>query len=164
MKALIPLAFAALLATAASADAQPAAPPAAPAAATAAPDPAAFLARNAKAPGVKTLASGLQYKIAQSGPAGPSPKAGDLVKVHYEGTLTSGQVFDSSFQRGQPAIMPLADLIPGWMEALPMMHVGDEWILYVPPSLGYGAEATGPIPANSVLVFRIKLLGMLSPD
>ena len=160
MKALIPLAFAALLATAASADAQPAAP----SARAAAPDPAAFLAQNAKAPGVKALASGLQYKIVQSGPAGPSPKVGDLIKVHYEGTLTSGQVFDSSFERGRPAIMPLAELIPGWMEALPMMRVGDEWILYVPPSLAYGAEATGPIPANSVLVFRIKLLGMLSPD
>jgi FKBP-type peptidyl-prolyl cis-trans isomerase len=160
MKALIPLAFAALFATATSAHAQPAAPPAA----TAAPDPAAFLARNAKAPGVKTLPSGLQYKITQPGPGGPSPKAGDLIKVHYEGTLASGQVFDSSFQRGRPVIMPLADLIPAWMEALSMMHVGDEWTLYVPPSLGYGAEATGPIPANSVLIFRIKLLGMLSPD
>jgi FKBP-type peptidyl-prolyl cis-trans isomerase len=160
MKALIPLAFAALIATAASADAQAAAPPAS----TAAPDPAAFLAQNAKAPGVKTLASGLQYKITQSGTPGPSPKAGDLVKVHYEGALTSGQVFDSTFERGRPAIMPLADLIPAWMEALPMMHVGDEWTLYVPPSLGYGAEGAGPIPANSVLVFRIKLLGMLSPD
>lgn len=161
MKALIPLAFAALLVTAASAEAQPPAPPAA----TAAPDPAAFLAQNAKAPGVKTLPSGLQYKIAQSASAGaPAPKAGDLIKVHYEGKLTSGQVFDSSFERGHPAIMPLADLIPGWMEALPMMHVGDEWTLYVPPSLGYGAQAAGPIPANSVLVFRIKLLGMLSAD
>lgn len=164
MKALIPLALAALLATAASADAQPAASaaPAAPPATLA--DPAAFLARNAKAPGVKTLASGLQYKIVQSGPAGPSPKAGDLIKVHYEGALASGQVFDSSLERGRPAIMPLAELIPGWMEALPMMRVGDEWMLYIPPSLGYGAEAAGPIPANSVLVFRIKLLGMLSPD
>ncbi len=160
MKALIPLAFAAVLATTASADALAAAPPA-PAAAS---DPAAFLAQNAKAAGVKALPSGLQYKIVQSGPAGPSPKAGDLIKVHYEGALTSGQVFDSSFERGHPAIMPLGDLIPAWMEALPMMRVGDEWILYVPPSLGYGAEATGPIPANSVLVFRIKLLGMLSPD
>lgn len=160
MKALLPLALAAALAATASAEAQPAAP----APATAAADPAAFLAQNAKAAGVKTLPSGLQYKVVQSGPAGPSPKAGDLIKVHYEGALTSGQVFDSSFERGHPAIMPLGDLIPAWMEALPMMRVGDEWILYVPPSLGYGAEATGPIPANSVLVFRIKLLGMLSPD
>ena len=160
MKALIPLALAAVLAMGAAAEAQPAAPPA-PAAVS---DPATFLAQNAKAAGVKALPSGLQYKIVQSGPAGPSPKAGDLIKVHYEGALTSGQVFDSSFGRGRPAIMPLGELIPAWMEALPMMRVGDEWILYVPPSLGYGAEATGPIPANSVLVFRIKLLGMLSPD
>jgi peptidylprolyl isomerase/FKBP-type peptidyl-prolyl cis-trans isomerase FklB len=60
--------------------------------------------------------------------------------------------------------MPLENLVPAWMEALPMMHVGDEWTLYVPPELGYGAEGAGPIPPNSVLVFRIKLLGMLSPD
>jgi len=155
MKALIPLACVALLFTAAAAHAQPA--PGAPA------DPAAFMAQNAKAPGVKTLPSGLQYRIDQTG-AGPSPKPGDIIKVHYEGKLTSGQVFDSSFARGKPVIMPLADLVPAWMQALPMMHVGDEWTLYVPPSLGYGAEGSGPIPANSALIFRVKLLGMLSAD
>lgn len=125
---------------------------------------AEFLAKNAHAAGVRALPSGLQYKVVGSGPAGPSPKVGDVIKVHYEGALTNGQVFDSSFARGKPALMPLADLVPGWMEALPMMHVGDEWILYVPPELGYGAAGAGPIPPNSVLVFRIKLLGMLSPE
>jgi FKBP-type peptidyl-prolyl cis-trans isomerase len=157
LKRLLPLFFVASLGWGALAQAQPS-----PAPAPNAVEP--FLAQNAKAKGVVSLASGLQYKIVQSGPSGPSPKPGDIIKVHYEGALTSGAVFDSSFARGKPALMPLADLVPAWMEALPMMHVGDEWILYVPPALGYGAEATGPIPANSVLIFRIKLLGVLSPD
>lgn len=126
-------------------------------------DPIAFMAANAKAPGVTVLASGLQYKVVQAGPAGPSPKEGDVIKVHYEGALVSGKVFDSTFA-GKPALMQLADLVPGWMEALPKMRVGDEWLLYVPPSLGYGPDGAGPIPPNSVLVFRLKLLGMLSAD
>ena len=126
-------------------------------------DPAQFLAGNAKAAGVTVLPSGLQYKVVASGPAGPSPKEGDVIKVHYEGALVSGQVFDTTFS-GKPAIMQLADLVPGWMQALPRMKVGDEWILYVPPALGYGPNGAGPIPPNSVLVFRLKLLGMLSAD
>jgi FKBP-type peptidyl-prolyl cis-trans isomerase len=126
-------------------------------------DPVQYMATNAKAPGVATLPSGLQYKIVASGPAGPSPKEGDVIKVHYEGSLTNGQVFDSTMG-GKPALMPLAQLVPAWMEALPKMRVGDEWILYVPPALGYGAEGAGPIPPNSVLVFRLRLLGMLSAD
>ncbi len=156
------LAAVAPLAIAAPAFAAPAA--AAPAAA-AAPDPAAFLAQNAKAPGVATLPSGLQYKVVKAGDAkGPSPKPGDAIKVNYEGKLLDGTVFDSSFQRGKPVLMPLGGLVPAWMEALPLMHPGDEWILYVPPDLGYGPQGQGPIPANSVLVFRIQLLGMLSAD
>ena len=148
----------------ASAQAQaPTAQAAAPAAATQ--SPAAYLAANAKQPGVQTLPSGLQYKVLSSGPAGgPSPKAEDIIKVHYEGALTNGQVFDSSFERKKPLVMPLANLVPAWMEALPRMHVGDEWMLYVPPELGYGPEGQGPIPPNAVLVFRVKLLGMLSAD
>ena len=118
-----------------------------------------FLADNAKAPGVVTLPSGLQYKNVKSGPAdGPSPAPGDDVKVNYEGKLTDGKVFDSSFQRGEPADFTLAHLIPGWIEALQLMRPGDEWMLYVPPRLGYGDEGAGPIPPNSVLIFRIQLL------
>ena len=125
----------------------------------------AFLARNAKAPGVVTTASGLQYKVTTSGPkAGKAPKLGDIVKVHYEGKLLDGTVFDSSFERGQAAIMPSDGLIPGWMEALPLMHVGDEWTLWIPASLAYGERAAGPIPANSVLVFRLRLIDMLAVD
>jgi FKBP-type peptidyl-prolyl cis-trans isomerase len=125
----------------------------------------AFLTRNAADPAVKTLPSGLQYKVVASGPAGaPSPKPGDVVKVHYEGALIDGQVFDSSFQRQKPALMFLEDLIPAWVEALPLMKVGDEWTIYAPPSLAYGERGVGPIPPNSVLVFRLQLLGMLSAD
>jgi FKBP-type peptidyl-prolyl cis-trans isomerase len=125
----------------------------------------AFLAKNTKAPGVVTTASGLQYKITTSGPkTGTSPKVGDIVKVHYEGKLLDGTVFDSSFQRGQAAIMPADGLIPGWLEALPLMHVGDEWTLWIPADLAYGERTAGPIPANSVLVFRLQLVGMLAVD
>jgi peptidylprolyl isomerase/FKBP-type peptidyl-prolyl cis-trans isomerase FklB len=119
-----------------------------------------FMAMNAHAPGVTTLQSGLQYKVIQSGPPGPSPQLGDIIKVDYEGRLTSGAVFDSTFARGAPAVMQLANLVPAWLEALPRMHVGDEWLIYAPPELGYGDEATGPIPPNSVLIFRIKLLAI----
>lgn len=125
----------------------------------------AFLANNAKAPGVVTLPSGLQYKVVTSGPKdGPSPKLGDIVKVHYEGKLLSGQVFDSSFARGKAAIMPADGLIQGWLEALPKMKVGDEWVLYIPSELGYGGQDMGEIPPDSVLVFRLRLVGMLAVD
>ena len=125
----------------------------------------AFLDKNKTAPGVVALPSGLQYKVVTSGPkTGPSPKLGDIIKVHYEGKLLDGTVFDSSFERGQAAIMPADGLIPGWLEALPLMHVGDEWTLWIPASLAYGERSTGPIPANSVLVFRLRLIGMLAVD
>ncbi len=125
----------------------------------------AFLAKNAKEPGVVVLPSGLQYKVVKAGPAGTgSPKIGDVIKVRYEGALTDGTVFDSSMAKPRPSLMQLYNLVPGWMEALPLMHTGDEWILYVPPALGYGDQSTGPIPANSVLVFKLQLLGWLSAD
>ena len=121
---------------------------------------AAFMAENAKAEGVQTLPSGLQYKVIQSGPpGGESPDRNDLVKVDYEGTLTDGTVFDSSFKRGAPAVFSPEGVVPGWTEALQLMKPGDEWILFLPPELGYG-EMGGPpmIPGNAVLVFRLKLL------
>ena len=122
----------------------------------------AFLARNAKAAGVKVLPSGLQYKIVRSGPAdGARPQKGDEVKVNYEGKLLDGTVFDSSYARGQPAAMPLDALIPGWIEALQLMRPGDEWTLYVPPELGYGGEGAGEIPPDSTLIFRIELINFL---
>jgi FKBP-type peptidyl-prolyl cis-trans isomerase len=122
----------------------------------------AFIAANAKAPGVQTLPSGVQYKVVASGPAdGPHPSPADEVKVNYEGKLLSGKVFDSSFQRGEPADFTLGGLIPAWVEAMQRMRPGDEWILYVPPAQGYGDHPAGDIPPNSLLIFRIQLLGVL---
>jgi peptidylprolyl isomerase/FKBP-type peptidyl-prolyl cis-trans isomerase FklB len=127
-----------------------------------------FLAKNAKEPGVVTLPDGLQYKIVTSGPAsGEKPRAQDEVKVNYEGRLATGKraIFDSSFQRGEPANFGLSDgLITGWVEAMELMRPGDEWMVWVPPKLGYGEEDHGPIPGNSVLEFRIQLLGVLKHD
>jgi peptidylprolyl isomerase/FKBP-type peptidyl-prolyl cis-trans isomerase FklB len=130
----------------------------------------AFLAANAKDPAVHALPDGLEYKVIASGPAdGVHPRPQDEVKVNYEGRLLgpagaplTGQVFDSSFARGAPVAFPLQGLVPGWVEALQLMRPGDEWILYVPPSLGYGDEDKGEIPPNSVLIFRIQLLGVLA--
>jgi FKBP-type peptidyl-prolyl cis-trans isomerase len=122
----------------------------------------AFMAKTAKQPGVITLPSGLEYKIIKSGPVGGvSAKPGDEVKVNYEGKLTDGTVFDSSYKNGEPVVFPVGGLIPAWNEALPMMKPGDVWMLYVPPALGYGPEGKGPIPADSVMVFKIELLGVL---
>jgi FKBP-type peptidyl-prolyl cis-trans isomerase len=121
-----------------------------------------FLAANGKQPDVVTLPSGLEYKIVRSGPTdGPHPAAGDELKVNYEGKFLDGKVFDSSFARGEPADLPLAGLIPGWLQALPLMRPGDEWILYVPPVLGYGDHGPDGIPPDSLLIFRIQLLGVL---
>jgi len=122
----------------------------------------AFLAQNAKQPGVVTLADGLQYKVVRSGPpGGAKPAPTDEVKVNYEGKLVDGTVFDSSSERGVPASFPLQGLVPAWKEALVMMRPGDEWTLYVPPELGYGAQDKGPIPGNSVMIFRIELIDVL---
>ena len=131
------------------------------------PDPAAaqgkaFLETNAKAPGVVSLPSGLQDKIIKSGPAtGLKPGPAAEVKVHYEGKLISGQVCDSSYERGTPAALPLPALIPAWIEALQLMRPGDVWMLYVPSELGYGDAGAGDIPPNSALIFKIELIGIL---
>jgi FKBP-type peptidyl-prolyl cis-trans isomerase FklB len=162
VKLFAPLIGAALL-VAGAAHAQGLAQTDAPATAASPADAVQFLTTNAKAPGVVVLPSGLQYKVVTSGPAGPSPKEGDVIKVQYEGKLVSGKLFDDN--HGKAALMPFEGLIPAWMEAIPKMHVGDEWMLYVPPALGYGAEgAGGVIPPNSVLIFKVKLAGMLSAD
>lgn len=122
----------------------------------------AFLAKNASEPGVRALPSGLQYQVVKSGPAeGVRPLPGDQIKVHYEGKLLSGEVFDSSYERGVPAVMPLDGLIPGWVEALQLMRPGDEWRIFVPAALGYGDEGGGPIPPGATLVFRIELIDVL---
>ena len=128
------------------------------------PEAKAFLAQNAKQPGVVVLPDGLQYKILHSGPTtGLKPHINDEVKINYEGKLINGKVFDSSYERGQPAAMPLNRLIKAWQEALPMMRPGDVWMLYLPPKLGYGAEGAGggTIPPNAVLIFKIELIDFL---
>lgn len=120
-----------------------------------------FLAENKKKPGIVTLPDGLQYKILVSG-TGPSPKATDKVKVNYKGTLIDGKVFDSSYERNQPAEFPLNQVIKGWTESLQLMHVGDKWELYIPSELGYGENGAGKmIGPNSVLVFEVELLEIL---
>ena len=125
----------------------------------------AFLAANAKAQGVMTLPSGLQYKVLQAGAAGgASPRADDRVIVNYEGTLLDGTVFDSSYQRGHPDTFTVGQLIPAWTLALQKMKPGDVWMLYAPPRLAYGEEGAGPIPPNAALIFKIELIGILPRD
>jgi peptidylprolyl isomerase/FKBP-type peptidyl-prolyl cis-trans isomerase FklB len=122
----------------------------------------AFMEANAKRKGVETLPSGVQYEVVRSGPPeGLKPTRADEVKVHYEGKLATGEVFDSSYERGVPAAMPLSGLITAWLEVLPLMRPGDEWIITVPPEMGYGETGQGPIPPNSVLIFRIELIDVL---
>ena len=119
----------------------------------------AFLETNRKRAGVTATASGLQYEALKRG-FGPKPKPTDTVEVHYQGTLIDGTVFDSSIQRGQPATFQVGGVIPGWVEALQLMSVGDKWKLTVPASLAYGARGTPNIPPNSVLIFEVELLGI----
>jgi FKBP-type peptidyl-prolyl cis-trans isomerase FklB len=121
---------------------------------------AAFLAANAKKEGVKTTASGLQYKVIKSG-QGKSPTSTDTVKVHYHGTLIDGTVFDSSVDRGEPVTFPLNGVIPGWTEALQLMKEGDKWQLFIPSALAYGERAAGAaISPNSTLIFDVELLSI----
>ena len=117
-----------------------------------------FLVRNAAARNVVTTPSGLQYFVVKSGPrSGRQPVAGDTVTFDYEGKLVTGETFDSSFERGTPLTGPIDGFVPGFTEALKLMRPGDEWIVWIPPALGYGEQASGPIPANSVLRFRLAL-------
>lgn len=117
----------------------------------------AFLEENKGKPGVKTTPSGLQYTVEKEG-TGPSPTDDDVVKCHYQGVLASGEKFDSSYDRGQPAEFPVKGVIPGWTEALKMMKVGSKVKLFIPPNLAYGAQGRPGIPANSALVFDVELL------
>jgi FKBP-type peptidyl-prolyl cis-trans isomerase FklB len=123
-----------------------------------------FLAANAKKEGVKTTASGLQYKVIKSG-AGKSPQGSDTVKVHYHGTLVDGTVFDSSVERKEPVTFPVDGVIPGWTEALKLMKEGDKWQLFIPGKLAYGERgAGGKIGPNSTLLFEVELLSIEKPN
>ncbi|HBU44543.1 MAG TPA: peptidylprolyl isomerase, partial [Porphyromonadaceae bacterium] len=118
-----------------------------------------FLEENKKKNGVITLASGLQYEILKEG-SGPKPKATEKVKCHYHGTLINGKVFDSSVERGQPAVFGVNQVIKGWVEALQLMSVGSKWRLYIPSELAYGSQGAGSsIEPNSTLIFDVELLG-----
>ncbi len=120
-------------------------------------DGAAFLAANKDKPGVKTTESGLQYEIVRAG-NGPKPVAADVVRVHYKGTLLDGTVFDSSYDRGQPAEFGLSQVIPGWSEGVALMPVGSKYTFWIPAELGYGDAGGGPIPPNAMLTFEVELM------
>lgn len=117
-----------------------------------------FLTINKGKAGVVTLPSGLQYQVLQNG-EGAKPTASDKVKCHYHGTLINGTVFDSSVQRGQPAVFGVSQVIPGWVEALQLMSVGSKWRLFIPSELAYGEQGAGDvIEPNSTLIFDVELL------
>ena len=121
-----------------------------------------FLAENKKKEGVKTTASGLQYKVIKEG-SGAQPKETDTVMANYRGTLIDGTEFDSSYKRGQPATFPLSGVIKGWTEALQLMKVGSKYQLFIPANLAYGERAIGSdIGPNSTLIFEVELVGIQS--
>jgi len=113
-----------------------------------------FMAQNAERKGIKTLPSGLQYRVIKKG-SGRNPAAQDTVSVHYRGTLIDGQEFDSSFRRKAPSSFQVNGVIAGWTEALQLMREGAEWEIFIPPELGYGER--GPL-ADQTLIFKIELL------
>lgn len=121
-----------------------------------------FLAENGQAEGIMTTESGLQYKVLTEGTGG-FPVDTSKVTVHYEGSLLSGKVFDSSYERGEPATFTLGQVIQGWQEALKLMQPGSIYQLYIPSDLGYGERGTpnGEIPPHSVLVFKVELVEIL---
>jgi FKBP-type peptidyl-prolyl cis-trans isomerase FklB len=118
-----------------------------------------FLAENAKKEGVVTLPSGLQYKIINEG-IGNSPLDTSMVTVHYTGTFIDGTVFDSSVERGEPATFGVNQVIQGWTEALKLMKVGANWMLYIPSELGYGDSSMQGMEPNSVLIFDVQLISI----
>ncbi|HEX3618850.1 MAG TPA: FKBP-type peptidyl-prolyl cis-trans isomerase [Candidatus Udaeobacter sp.] len=122
-----------------------------------------FLEDNKKKPGVKTTASGLEYKVEKEG-TGAQPKPTDMVTVNYRGTLIDGTEFDSSYKRGQPATFPVNGVIKGWTEALQLMKVGSKYQVVVPASLGYGERSVSPeIGPNATLIFEVELLDAKAP-
>ena len=123
----------------------------------------AFLEANGKKEGVKTLPSGLQYKVIKDG-TGATPKASDTVKANYRGTLINGEEFDASEKHGGPQTFPVTGVIMGWTEALQLMKVGSKWQLFIPADLAYGPRGRGAdIGPNSTLVFDIELVGVEAP-
>jgi FKBP-type peptidyl-prolyl cis-trans isomerase len=125
---------------------------------------AAFMAGNLTKPGWQATASGMQYITLKAGDGTtPKPEPGSEVKVHYEGKLINGDVFDSSYARGEPISFPLNGVIRGWQEGVPMMRVGETWEFVIPADLAYGDNGVGPIPGGSALIFKIELLEAKTP-
>lgn len=119
-----------------------------------------FLQKNKNKTGVKVTPTGLQYKVLENG-NGTSPGLDDTVTVHYKGMLLNGTVFDSSYQRQEPAKFPLRRVISGWQQALTMMQEGDKWKIFLPPQLAYKDKKVGPlITPNSTLIFEVELLSV----
>jgi len=116
-----------------------------------------FLEENAKKEGVVSLDSGIQYKVLVEG-TGAKPKLEDTIEVHYKGSLISGEVFDSSYDRNQTAVFPIDGVIQGWQEVMPLMSVGSHWEVVIPPELAHGEQGAGNIGPNEVLIFEINLL------
>lgn len=125
----------------------------------------AFLADNAKKADVKTTESGLQYKVITEG-TGAKPTGEDVVKVHYKGSLLNGEVFDSSYERGQPADLPLSGVVPGWAEGVQLMSVGSKYQFWIPGNLAYGEMPPpgAPMGPNETLVFEVELLDIVKPE
>ena len=118
-----------------------------------------FLKMNKERAGVTTLPSGLQYEVLATG-TGRKPKATDKVRCHYEGRLVDGTMFDSSVERGEPAVFGVNQVIAGWTEGLQLMPVGSKFRFYIPQELGYGSRNAGSIPPYSTLIFEVELLGI----
>ena len=110
--------------------------------------------------GIQSLPCGIYYKVLETGEGKVSPTVRSIVSVHYRGTLIDGKEFDNSYKRNCPEAFRLCDVIDGWQIALQQMHVGDKWMIYIPSEMGYGSKASGPIPANSTLIFEVELLGI----
>lgn len=125
---------------------------------------AEFLAANAVKDGVETTESGLQYQVITEGD-GPRPDGDDVVRVHYKGALLDGETFDSSYDRNEPAVFSLQQVVPGWQEGIALMPVGSTYRFWVPSELGYGEKGTpgGPIGPNAVLVFEVELQEIVQP-
>jgi len=123
----------------------------------------AFLAENAKKPGITITPSGLQYEVLETG-NGPKPNEDSIVKVHYEGRLINGTLFDNSYERQEPATFPLTQVIAGWTEGIQLMNTGSRFRFYIPSELGYGIYGNVSIPPYSTLIFTVELIEVLSYD
>lgn len=111
-------------------------------------------------PDIRELPGGILYKVQEKGKGEATPRYNSIVTVHYKGSLINGREFDNSWKRKCPEAFRLNQVIKGWQIALQQMHIGEQWTIYIPYTLGYGTRSNGPIPAFSTLIFEVKLLGI----